>query len=84
MQIEARIKKYWDKLSDCEDEYLWAFVIIRLNCEENLQVYIKDVEDPSKMWNTLKKQYKASNLANWDNTISQMIHHSKFDFKTKI
>ncbi len=34
------------------------------------------------MWNTWKKQYEASDLATRDNSVSQMIRHTQYDFKT--
>ncbi len=40
------------------------------------------MEDPNKMWNTLKRRYEASDLATRDNFVSQMIRHTQSDFKT--
>ncbi len=79
---EARMEKYGDKLLDYVDKYSLAFATIRLNCEDGPQVHIKGMEDPNKMWSTLKRQYKASDLATRDNTLSQIIRHTQSDFKT--
>ncbi len=79
---EARMEKYWDKLLDCDDKYSRAFATIRLNCEDGPRVHIKSVEDPNEMWSSLKRQYKASDLATRDNSVSQMIRHTQSDFKT--
>ena len=78
---EARIEKYGDKLWDCDDKYLQVYATIRLNYENGPWVYIKGVEVPNKMWSTLKRQYKAFNLATWGNSVSKMIRHTQSDFK---
>ena len=67
---KAKMEKYWDKLLDCDDEYSRAYATIRLNCENSPWVHIKGIEDPNKMWNTLKRRYEASDLATRDNTVS--------------
>ncbi len=78
----ANIEKYGDKILDCDNKYSRAFAIIRLNCEDGLQVCIKGINDPNEIWGTLKRQYKASDLAIWDNHLSQMTCHTQVDFKT--
>ena len=59
---EVRMENYGDKLFDCDDKYSRVFATIRLNCEDSLRIYIKSAEDQNKMWNTLKRQYKNSDL----------------------
>ena len=75
------MEKYCDKLLDCDDKYSRASVTIRLNCKDGPRVYTKGVEDPNKMWNTVKRLYEASDLATRDNSVSQMICHTQSDFK---
>ena len=78
---EARMEKYGDKLLDFDNKYSQAFAPIRLNCEDGPRVYVKGVKDSNAMWSTSKRQYKASDLATWDNTVSQMTCHTQSDFK---
>ena len=79
---EAKMKKYEEKLLDCDDKYSRACAAIRLNCEEGPRVYTKGVESPHEIWSILKNQYESSDLATWDNVVSQMVHQTQSDFST--
>ncbi len=79
---KAKIEKYRDKPLDYNDKCLWAYVTIWLNCGNGHRVNIKFVEDSDEMWNTLKRWYKALDLAIRDQVVFQMIFFIQSDFKT--
>ena len=76
------MEKYEEKLLDCDDKYSRACATIRLNCEDGPRVHIKGVESPHEIWSILKNQYESSDLATWDNAVSQMVHQTQSEFST--
>ena len=79
---EAKMEKYKKKFLDCDNKYFRACATIRLNYEDGSYVHIKGVESLHEIWSILKNQYKSSNLATWDNAVSQRMHQTQSDFNT--
>ena len=79
---EAKMEKYEEKLLECDDKYSRACANIRLSCEDGPRVHIKGIKSPHEIWSILKNQYESSDLATWDNAVSQMIHQTQSNFST--
>ena len=47
---KTKIKRYEEKLFECNDKYSQACVTIQLNYENGLCVYIKDVKSLYEIW----------------------------------
>lgn len=79
---KAKKEKHIDKLLDCNNGYSRSYSIIQLNYWEGLWTFVKNFEDPNKMWTILKRQYEDFDLVITKNILSWMICQTESDFET--
>lgn len=79
--FEMKVQKYKLQIADWDKKHTTACEIMRLNCELEPRVHMKDINLATAFWDILKKYYESTDLATRNKIVSMMIHHSQRNFK---